>query len=257
MKRLFATVCARSGMLMLAFSGAWMACAQQTSEVKERPPVYIYSADWAIPRNKLDQMDERRAGDDKSLEAALASGKINGFGDDTTLIHTPNGYTHDRWFMATSMAGVLRMLDQLAKGKDKVPVLMAATKHADSLLVSEFYNWHSGSVKNGYFRGVFYTLKADAPSTEMNLMNKILLAPKLEKLLADGSISAYVIATEAIHTASPTNFMLYYLAAEPEGLDKVNTAIKTYDSMQMSSYLVHVDVPAHRDGLWRSSATFK
>ena len=49
------------------------------------------------------------------------------------------------------MAGVMNVLDQFySSGSTNSPVLASATKHWDELLVSRFYNWHSGSVKNGY-----------------------------------------------------------------------------------------------------------
>jgi hypothetical protein len=39
-----------------------------------------------------------------------------------------------------------------------------------------------------------------------------MIVPFLEKLLADGSISAYQVATQAIHTEDPGAFFVFYVA---------------------------------------------
>ena len=126
-----------------------------------------------------------------------------------------------------SMAGVLNVLDQFYKsGSTTTPVLESATKHWDDIYVSRYYNWHSGSWKGVYTHGSSYKLKADAPDDAVETLSKNLLVPFLEKLLADGTIHEYEIDTEAIHTEAPGTFWIFYLAANAEGLDKVNAALR-------------------------------
>ena len=52
-----------------------------------------------------------------------------------------------------SMAAVLNVLDKFYKsGTPTSPVLASATKHADGIFVSRYYNWRPGTYKNAYTR---------------------------------------------------------------------------------------------------------
>ena len=179
----------------------------QTSEVKEKPPLYSYIGNWTIPRAQWADMAKLAEADRPALEKALASGTIVAFGSDVNLVHSLEGETHDDWWSATSMAGVLNLLEQFYQsGNTATPVLASATKHWDDLLVSRYYNWHPGSVKNGYTHVGIYKLKPDAPDDAVQAISKNLVVPLLEKQLAAGNIAEYEIDTEAIHTGAPTLF---------------------------------------------------
>jgi basic membrane lipoprotein Med (substrate-binding protein (PBP1-ABC) superfamily) len=120
------------------------------------------------------------------------------------LIHRPDGSTHDQWWSAMSMAGLLNVLEQFYQsGSATSPVLASATKHWDSIYVSRYYNWHSGTWKDVYTHGASYKLKADAPEDAVETLSKNLIVPLLEKMLADGVIHEYEVDTEAIHTEAP------------------------------------------------------
>lgn len=113
--------------------------------------MYTYVADWAIPRAQWGEMEKSYAANQKILEKALANGTIVGYGNDENLVHQPDAETHDNWWSAMSMAGLIDMLEQFYQtGYATTPVQISATKHSDSILVSKYYNWHSGSFKNRY-----------------------------------------------------------------------------------------------------------
>jgi hypothetical protein len=206
-------------------------------------------------------MEKSNAADRILLGKALESGTIVGYGDDVNLVHQPDGETHDGWWSAMSMAGVVHVLEQFYQSDETTsPLLSSATKHSDSLLVSRHYNWHSGSWKGIYTHGSSYKLKADAPEDAVEKLSRNAMVPLLEKLLADGTIVEYEIDTEAIDTEAPGTFWVFYLTPNAEGLDKVNTALRetlranpligpSFDSM--------VDFSAHRDILVRTNATYK
>ena len=233
----------------------------QMSEGKEKPPMYSYVSFWNIPRAQWAEMAKADAADQKILDKAIASGTIVVYGNDVNLVHQPDGSTHDDWWSAMSMAGLLSVLDQFYKsGSTSSPVLASATKHSDSIFVSRHYNWHSGSWKDLYTHGASYKLKPNAPDEAVETLSKSMIVPLMEKLLADGTIHEYEVDTEAIHTEAPGTFWIFYLAANAEGLDKVNAALReafksnplhgpAFDSM--------VDFTEHRDYLARSSATYK
>jgi hypothetical protein len=233
----------------------------QMPEVKEKPPMYSYVANWAIPRAQWADMQKENANTDKMTEKAMASGTIVGYGNDMNLIHSADGYTHDDWWSAMSMAGVLNVLDQAYKsGNATSSVLSSATKHADGLYVSRYYNWHAGSWKDVYTRVAVYKLKPDAPNDAVEMLSKNVFVPMLEKLLADGAIHEYEIDTEAIHTDAPGMFWVDVIAASAEGLDKFNAAVQELSkSSPMAGPAIGsmVDFSQHRDYLSRTNATYK
>jgi hypothetical protein len=254
--RVVAELCA---LTMAAF---WAAPARaEMPEVKEKPPMYSYVSFWTLPRVQWAELEKANLADQKILDKALASGAIVGYGNDTNLVHQPDGPTHDDWWSAMSMAGLLNVLDQFYKsGASTSPVLTSATRHWDGIFVSRYYNWHSGTWKDAYTHGSYYKLKADAPDDAVEKLSKNLLVPLLEKLLADGTILEYEIDNEAIHTEAPGAFWIFYLTPNAEGLDKVNTAIRgtlKTNPLAGPAFDSTTDSNGHRDYLARTSATYK
>jgi hypothetical protein len=246
----------------LAMSAGWAGQAgAQTSEVKEKPALYTYVADWNIPREKWGDMEKSYAGSQKMLDKAVADGTIVGYGSDVTLVHQGDGVTHDDWWSAMSLAGVLNVLDQLEKSSDSATsVLASATNHFDNVYESRYYNWHPGTTKDGYTYEASYRLKPDAPDNAVDTLSKKLIVPLLEKLFADGTLREYEVDTQAIHTEAPGSFTIIYLAANAEGLDKVNAALEAAikaDPLGGVAFGSMVDISAHHDELGRSMATYK
>jgi hypothetical protein len=235
--------------------------AAQTSEVKEKPPMYTYVGNWAIPRAQWAEMAKNTASDQATLEKAMAAGTIVGYGNDVNLVHQADGETHDDWWSAMSMAGVLNVLDTFYKaGGATSPVLANATKHNDNIFVSRYYNWHSGAYKDVYTHGSSYKLKADVPDDAVDTLSKSLVVPMMEKLLANGTIHEYEVDTEAIHTEAPGTFWIFYIAANAEGLDKVNATLRETlktNPLGGPAFGSMVDFTPHRDYLARTNATYK
>ena len=176
----------------------------QTAEVKEKPPMYSYVADWSIPRAQWAEMEKVNASDKAILDKAIANGALVAYGDDTNLVHQPDATTHDDWWSSMSMAGLLNVLDEMTKSGTTVsPVLASATKHSDNIFVSRYYNWHSGSWKGAYTHVGSYKLKADAPDDAIDVLSKNMIVPLMEKLLADGTIHEYEVDSQAIHSQAP------------------------------------------------------
>jgi hypothetical protein len=79
-------------------------------------------------------------------------------------------------------------------------------------------------------------------------------------VLADGTIHEYEIDTQAIHREAPGTFLIVYIAASAEGLDKVNTALQEAlkaSPLNGSALGSMTDSSAHRDELTRTNATYK
>ena len=82
----------------------------------------------------------------------------------------------------------------------------------------------------------------------------------MEKMLADGTIHEYEVDTEAIHTEAPGTFWVFYIAANAEGLDKVNAALRESlraNALGGPAFGSMVDFTPHRDYLSRTNATYK
>src|ERR1700720_1465594 len=236
---------------MLAMMGASAAPARAQDEPKEKPPMYSYVGFWNIPRAQWAEMEKNNAVDQKILDKALADGSIVGYGNDLNLVHTPDGMTHDDWWSAMSMAAMLNVLDKFYKsGTATSPVLASATKHSDGIFVSRFYNWRPGSYKGAYTRVGYYKLKPDVPEHAIDTISKQMIVPLLEKLLADGSLIEYEIDTEVIHTEAPGAFWVDVISTGPEGLDKLNAALREAGKtspLNGAAFDSMIDSAAHRD----------
>lgn len=231
----------------------------QTVEVKEKPKLYTYFASWAIPRSHWAEMEKPNPAQEKSMESSVANGSLLGYGADETVVHQVDGPTHDSWWSASSMSGVLDILDTLMKGSPS-PALATATMHADQVLVSRYYNWHAGTYKGAYTHTALYKLKADAPDDAVDTMSRSVFVPLLEKLLAAGTIVEYEVDEEAIHTSSPDVFWLDYVSPTSAGLDKVNAAVAEAlkaNPLAGPALGSMLDLPPHRDYLLRGNATYK
>lgn len=100
-----------AGLLAIAMATPLMA----QNEVKEKSPIYIYIGEWSIPRAQWSDMEKSEASDQTMLQQALSAGTLVVYGSDVNLVHQPDGPTHDDWWVSTSMAGILNMLDQFYK----------------------------------------------------------------------------------------------------------------------------------------------
>jgi hypothetical protein len=233
----------------------------QSSEVKEKPPMYSYIANWQIPRAHWAEMAKTFDTSKAILDKAIADGTLVGYGNDENLVHTPDEFTHDDWWSATSMAGLMKVLDQVtASGSSSSPTLESATKHWDEIEVSRYYNWHPGAYKNGYVQVAMYKLKKDAPDDAIETLSKNLIAPLLEKQLADGTIVEYEIDVAAVHTSAPGTFAIVWVCPNADGIDKVNAAIRGSMKDQPlggPAFSSMIDVSGHRDELERGSGIFK
>ncbi len=252
----FAGISLLASMALCAFpSGA------QESEVKEKPAMYSYIANWQIPRAQWGEMAKAGNDDKAILDKALADGTLVGFGSDEVLVHQADGETHDSWWSSMSMAGLIKVLDAFyASGTVTSPALASATKHTDGIMMSHYYNWHPGAYKTGYTHVGMYKLKPEAPDDAIDTMSKSIVVPLLEKMLASGAIREYEVDTEAIHTTSPDVFWIVYVASNPEGLDAVNAGLA--ESLKSNPFFGPAfgsitDSNAHRDELLRGAGVFK
>jgi hypothetical protein len=233
----------------------------QRLEGEKKPPMYVYTVNWQVPRANRADKEKANSADKAILEKALADGTIVGYGDDENLVRQRDDFTHDNWWAAMSMAGLIKVLDQFhASPNATSPALASATESSDLIFVSRYYNWHPGPYKSAYVHVSSYKMKAGAPDDAIDMLSQTVIVPLLEKLLADSTILEYEIDTLAIHTEAPGSFWVDYIAPKPDGLDKVQAAIS--DTLKAhplsgSAFDSVTDSSSHRDELLRGNGSYK
>jgi hypothetical protein len=244
-----------AGLTVLAMSAVWVAPAgAQTREVKAKPPMYSYIAVWNIPRDQWEARKNQAAAARKILDRAISDGTIVAYGYDGNPLH-------DTFWLAMSRAKLQSVGDEFKKaGITIVPSPAGAAAPPVSILVSRYYNWHAVTCKNAYVHVGIYRIKPDAPSDAVDTLSKNFFAPPLEKMLADGSIFEWETDTYADPKDAHGTFLIAFLSATEEGLNKANKAVQetlksrppkgpAFDSL--------VDVSASRDVVVRSYAVYK
>lgn len=258
-KRLWTILMGLCGLMLFVVCAAQGSAQMQ--EVKSKPAMLSYVANWQFPRSSWPDVEKSRSTINPILEKAMADGTIVGFGADRNLVHRPDGETHDDWWSAMSMAGLVKVLDQInASSGDASSTMSSATKHWDDIFVSHYYNWKPGDYKGAYTHVAAYKLKEDAPENAIEMLSEHLIAPLLEQQLANGTIIEYEIDTMAIHTQAPGTFWVVYLTPTPEGLDTVQAAVR--DSIKAHPLGIEAmgdmtDDSGHRDELLESEGTYK
>jgi hypothetical protein len=203
--------------------------AAQAAEVKEKPSLYKYVSYGTFPRARWAELDKDGAtGNQKILAAALADGTLLGYGDDENQVHSAEGFTHDSWWQAKSLASLMKVIETLHEGGgSSSPLLASSTRHWDQIYISRFYNSKAGSWKAAYGYEATYKLKPDAPEADDAIRAlSSFYVPVFEKMLTDGIIVEYEIDREMIHTIdSRAQIHFSFVMPNAEGLDRFRTVL--------------------------------
>jgi hypothetical protein len=249
-----------TGLCAVALMALWSVGAR-AQEVKQKPPMFTYIANWEIPRAHWGEMAKSADTTKPILDKAMADGTLVGYGNDENLVHSQGEFTHDNWWSSTSIAGLMKVLDQIsAAGGSSSPALESSTKHWDLIDVSHYYNWKPGQYKNGYVQVAVYRLKSNAPDDAVEQLSKNFIVPLLEKQLADGTIVEYEIDEPAVHTDAPGTFSIVWVCPNADGIDKVAAAVRSTregQALSNAAFLSMVDYKTHRDELIRGNGIFK
>jgi hypothetical protein len=193
----------------------------QTVEARQKPPLYRYVSYWTVPLTHWAELDQDHdTGNQKLLARALA--------DDEMQVHAAEGFTHDNWWQASSIAGLMKVLEASHKGGgSSSPLLVSSTRHWDQIYISRRYNWKAGSWKGAYGCSGTYKLKPDAPEADDAVRTlSSSYVPVFEKMLADGIVVEYEIDREIIHTVdSQPQVHLSFVMSSGEGLDRFRASL--------------------------------
>jgi len=209
---------------LLVFVLAAMLVPAALPQMEPTPVVYTYVSQFQIPRANWAQYSEDT---EKSfvpvVEKSLAYGAILSLSTFEQVIHTPEGYTHGAAWSSNTIAGLMKVLDEIRKNGPR-PAQIAATKHEDLLMQTRMY--HGGSGTETYLRVVCSMAKADKPEGYTAMLKK-LLVPTFEEQLKKGVATYYGVDEQYVNTGAPSLRCVVITYPNAEGMDKWATAIST------------------------------
>lgn len=229
--------------------------ANAQSAAMEKPAVYTYVSEWAVPRAMWADYKKEDDTDVEAMKKAMAEGTIVSYGSFAVLNHQEGAPTHGSWFTATSMANLMKVLEGLRNSPGATAPVLAASKHWDYIMISRNHDGHPGTFTNGYLRVARWPEKAGANDPDGKIQRATIIGI-LEKLLAEGALHSYTIDEEVVHSEDPGTMYVVLVANGAEGLDKFDAAItelRKNNPVALAAYASLIDAHGHRDTLARVS----
>ncbi len=194
------------------------------SQMEPTSRVYTFVSQFQVPRANWAQYSEDT---EKTFvpiaEKMLADGSIAGWSTFEQVVHTPDGFTHGAAWSSNSIAGLMKVLDEVRKAGPR-PAQIAATKHEDLLMQSTMY--HAGGGTETYLRVVCSMAKADKPDAYIAMLKK-LLVPTFEEQLKKGVATYYGVDEQYVNTSAQSLRCTVITYPNADGMDKWATAINT------------------------------
>jgi hypothetical protein len=240
------------GLLVCAIVGAFVTGgAAKSQAATEKPAVYTYVSEWAVPRSMWADYKKEDDADLEAMKKGMADGVLISYGSFSVINHQEGAPTHGSWFSATSMANLMKFLEGLRSAPGATAPVLAASKHWDFIMTSTEHNGHAGTFTNGYLRVATWPAKAGGNDPDGKIL-KSTMVTLLEKLLADGAIHSYTVDREAIHSTDAGTMFVVIVANGAEGLDKFNAAVNDMQKSNpagLAAYGTLIDSHEHRDML--------
>ncbi len=198
-------------------------------QMEPTPVVYTYVSSFQVPRaNWAAYSEDTEKTFVPVVEKMTADGTILSWSTFETVVHTPDGYTHGAAWSSTSIAGLMKVLDEIRKNGPR-PGQISSTRHEDLLMQTTTY--HAGTGTPAYLRVVCSNAKADKPG-EFTATLKKLLVPTFEEQLKKGAATYYGVDEQYVNTGAPSQRCVVITYPNAEGIDKWAAAI----SMTMSKW---------------------
>lgn len=209
-----------AGLLLIVL--AVMLVPAALPQMEPTPTVYTFVSQFQVPRASWASYAEDS---EKSvipiLEKLTADGTILSWSTFEQVVHTTDGYTHGAAWSSTSLAGLMKVLDEVRKAGPR-PGQIAATKHEDFLMQTSTY--HSGSGTPTYLRVVCSMAKADKPEAYSAVLKKMLV-PTFEEQIKKGAATYYGIDEQYVNTSAQSMRCVVITYPNAEGMDKWAAAI--------------------------------
>jgi len=193
-------------------------------QTESMPVVYTYVSQFQVPRaNWAAYSDDGEKSFVPVVEKALADGTIVSWSTFEQVVHTPDGYTHGAAWSSTSIAGLMKVLDDIRKSGTR-PGQIAATKHEDYLMQTRMYHGSTGTPT--YLRVVCSAAKTDKPDHYAAVLKKMLV-PIFDEQIKQGAATYYGVDEQYVNTSAPSMRCLVITYPNAEGIDKWASAVNT------------------------------
>src|SRR3982075_3098463 len=217
-------------------------------QMEPTPVVYTYVSQFQVPRaNWAAYSEDTEKTVVPIVEKLTADGTILSWSTFEQIIHTPEGYTHGAAWSSTSIAGLMKVLDEVRKAGPR-PGQIAATKHEDYLMQTSMY--HAGSGTPAYLRVICSNAKADKPA-EFTTMLKKLLVPTFEEQLKKGVATYYGVDEQYVNSSAPSTRCVVITYPNAESMDKwavaINMTINKWTAAERAEYLGATVADSRRD----------
>ena len=218
-----------------------------------QPTIYTYAAHWEVPRADWAAFTTDN-GANAALDRLVADGTLMWWSNIETFVHSVEGTTHGTMWAATSLDGIEKTLDELAK----LPPgpMIEGIKHHDHLWVSMAHGGKSANNSGGY---MWMTVNQTVPGQGGRWLEiqKKYYEPVYKKLIADGSLLVYDIAREYVHRANPRRRFTFLVSPNAEANAKVRQALSAvpqeHADIIFSAFAETSERSEHRDVLFHTT----
>lgn len=191
----------------------------------DQPVIYTYVSQFQVPRASWAQYSENT---DKTFvpiaEKMVADGTIVSYSTFEAIVHTPDGYTHGAAWSSSTIAGLMKVLDEVRKVGPQ-PGQIASTKHEDLLMQSTMRMAKSGSGNSGYLRVICQLAKPDRPDDYAAAIKRVLW-PAFEEQFKNGAANYVGMDEQYVNNSAPSLRCIVVTYPNAEGIDKWATGIR-------------------------------
>ena len=188
---------------------------------QQEPTIYSFISHFDVPRPQWAEMTTNVEQNVRPvMERMLADGTIESWGNDVRIIHEENGTTHGVWWAATSIAGLVRVREELVK---LPPSPALNNPHHDHLLESIIHRGKTAGPTSGYMFVETIKIQPGSGQTWRQLWEKY-FKPTYDELLDDGTILSYEVSRQYVHTEDPRWRYIWTVTPSAEAQDKVDAA---------------------------------
>lgn len=235
-----------AGLLLIVL--AVMLVPAALPQMEPAPTVYTFVSQFQVPRASWASYAEDS---EKSvipiLEKLTADGTILSWSTFEQVVHTTDGYTHGAAWTSTSLAGLMKVLDEVRKAGPR-PGQIAATKHEDYLMQTSAYKVGSGTPT--YLRVVCSMAKADKPEAYSAVLKKMLV-PTFEEQIKKGVATYYGIDEQYVNTSAQSMRCVVITYPNAEGMDKwaaaINATMAKWSPAERAEFAAATVLDSRRD----------
>lgn len=209
-----------AGLLVIAL--AVMLVPAALPQMEPTPTVYTFVSQFQVPRaNWAAYSEDTEKTVVPILEKLTADGTILSWSTFEQVVHTVDGHTHGAAWSSTSIAGLMKVLDEVRKAGLR-PGQIAATRHEDFLMQTSMYRAGSGTPT--YLRVVCSNAKPEKPGDYTAVLKK-LLVPTFDEQVKKGVATFYALDEQYVNTTTPSTRCVVINYPNAEGMDKWAAAV--------------------------------